>query len=227
MNLTPLLPLPPASEKILLARAQRLAGLSIAEVAAMVGMTMPKNLNHHKGWVGDLLELALGASAMSKPEPDFPHLGIELKSIPLNEQGTPLESTYICHVPLGDLLSTKWEESWLCHKLARVLWVPVIAPRHIPLGERRFATPFIWSPSPEQATQLQQDWLELMELIWSGEVERITAHHGTLLQIRPKAANARSRTAALGPDGSELSTNPRGFYLRTGFTQTLLHHYFI
>ena len=55
-----------------------------------------------------------------------------------------------------------------------------------------------------------------------GELERITAHHGTWLQIRPKAADSRARRWGVGETGEHIRTLPRGFYLRPAFTQRIL-----
>ena len=108
------------------------------------------------------------------------------------------------------------------NKLSRVLWLPVEGSRQIPLAERRVATPFIWSPTAEQESRLRQDWEELMEMIALGQIERITARHGEVLQLRPKAANGRALTQAIGLHGEFIQTRPRGFYLKSQFTQELL-----
>ncbi len=47
------------------------------------------------------------------------------------------------------------------------------------------------------------DWEELMDLIVLGEVERITARHGEVLQLRPKAANSKALTEAIGAHGGD------------------------
>ena len=60
----------------LLKRAQKLAGLTLGELAHQAKITVPKDLTRHKGWAGMLIEWHLGASAGSKPEQDFPHLGL-------------------------------------------------------------------------------------------------------------------------------------------------------
>ena len=80
--------------------AQQLAGTTLAELAEQQGVTTPASLRREKGWIGQLLELALGASAGSKPQQDFPELGVELKTLPLAHNGTPLESTFVCTAPL-------------------------------------------------------------------------------------------------------------------------------
>lgn len=130
----PLTPLgsPPSSESQLLLQAQRLAGFSLGELAAMAGLPIPKDLKRDKGWIGMLLELWLGASAGSKPEQDFAALGVELKTIPVDRQGKPLETTFVCVAPLTGNTGVTWETSHVRHKLKRVLWVPVEGERQIP-----------------------------------------------------------------------------------------------
>lgn len=218
---------PPASEAQLMEQAQRLAGYSLGELAAMAGLAIPQDLKRDKGWIGVLLELWLGASAGSKPEQDFAALGVELKTIPVDSQGKPLETTFVCVAPLTGNTGITWETSHVKHKLNRVLWVPVEGDRAIPLAERRIGTPLIWSPDEEEDRQLRLDWEELMDLIVLGQVERITARHGEVLQLRPKAANSKALTEAIGTHGEPILTLPRGFYLKKNFTGALLARHFL
>lgn len=147
MNSPSVFTTPPHSEQELLLRARSLAGYDLAELAAIAQLPLPANLKRDKGWIGTLLERFLGASAGSKPEQDFADIGIELKTIPIDEQGKPLETTFVCVAPLTGNSGVTWESSHVRHKLARVLWVPVEGSRHIPLGARRIGAPLIWSPS--------------------------------------------------------------------------------
>ncbi|MDA0129752.1 DNA mismatch repair endonuclease MutH [Vibrio sp. MarTm2] len=212
----------PQSESELLERAWSVAGLSFAELAQEAKMTVPPDLRRDKGWVGQLLEWHLGATAGSKPQQDFESLGIELKTIPISYTGKPLETTFVCVAPLVGIHGLSWENSHVRNKLSRVLWVPVEGEREIPLAERRVGSPLIWSPTQEEELQLKTDWEELMDLIVTGHVEQITARHGEVLQLRPKAANGRALTEAYGASGRIIKTRPRGFYLRTQFTAALL-----
>ncbi|MDL4912894.1 MAG: DNA mismatch repair endonuclease MutH [Enterobacterales bacterium endosymbiont of Blomia tropicalis] len=221
------LPGPPEDESILLARAQSLAGLTLKALAIKAGLPLPANLKRDKGWVGTLLERHLGASAGSKAEQDFAHLGIELKTIPVDASGKPLETTFVCVAPLTGNSGVTWQTSHVRHKLARVLWIPVEGEREIPLGERRVGAPLLWSPDPEEDNMLRQDWEELMDMIVLGQVERITARHGAWLQIRPKAANNKALTEGIGEQGQPILTLPRGFYLKKSFTGPLLARHFL
>ena len=213
---------PPGSEAELLQRCRSLAGKSLGQVAAELGIAVPASRTRGKGWAGQLIECYLGASAASLPEPDFLSLGIELKTIPVNRHGRAGESTFVCMAPLTANSGLCWTDSTVRRKLDRVLWVPLeadpeILPRHSRVGDA-----FLWSPSAQQAHVLEQDWQELMELLCFGEFDRISAKHGEYLQIRPKAANAASLARATLADGNSGYTLPRGFYLRTRFTNMLL-----
>ncbi|WP_024549405.1 DNA mismatch repair endonuclease MutH [Siccibacter turicensis] len=218
---------PPENEAELLLQARRLAGLTLGELALLAGLTPPADLKRDKGWIGMLLERWLGASAGSKPEQDFAALGIELKTIPIDSLGRPLETTFVCVAPLTGNTGVIWETSHVRHKLQRVLWVPVEGERAIPLAERRVGSPLLWSPDPHEDEQLRRDWEELMDLIVLGQVERITARHGEVLQLRPKAANSKALTEAVGAQGQPILTLPRGFYLKKNFTAALLARHFI
>ncbi len=212
----------PASETELITRAQALAGLTLGELAKQYDIAVPKNLNREKGWIGLLLEHALGASAGSRPEPDFPHLAIELKSLPINQVGKPLETTFVCVAPLTGLTGATWATSHIKNKLAKVLWVPVVSEREIAIEDRIIGTPFLWQPSIEEEQLMANDWQELTDMIVLGKVEQITGKVGQVLQLRPKAANSQAKTQAFNKRGEPFLTLPRGFYLKTSFTHQLL-----
>lgn len=224
MSVTP--PNPPISEEELLIRARILAGLTLEELAVKFNQPLPTNTVHAKGWMGQLLEISLGATASSKAEPDFQLINVELKTLPLTLSGKPKESTYVCTVPLTDLHEQEWSTSWLKRKLQRVLWLPIEADKRIPLAERHIGNAILWSPNDEQVEQLQQDWEELMELVCLGQLDHITSHMGRYLQIRPKGANAKSLTTTLDEEGNTIQTLPRGFYLRPEFTQQIIQSHY-
>lgn len=227
MSVYSLPPAPPTDEHQLFQRAQALSGFTLGELATRAQWVIPADLKRVKGWVGMLLEFYLGAIAGSKPEQDFADIGIELKTIPISAQGKPLETTFVCVAPLTGNSGITWESSHVRHKLARVLWVPVEGERQIPLAERRVGAPLLWSPNEAEEELLRRDWEELMDLIVLGKVETITARHGEVLQLRPKAANSRALTEAIGEQGQPIMTLPRGFYLKKTFTGPMLARHFL
>jgi DNA mismatch repair protein MutH len=215
---------PPRSVDELMQRAHALAGKTLGEIAHLQGIIPPPDTRKHKGWIGNLLESALGATAGSRPEPDFPELGIELKTLPVHN-GMPTESTYICTVPLTDA-HLDWQRSTVYHKLRHVLWIPVEADPDLAPAGRHIGMPLLWQPDEEQETWLKHDWQDLMDSICQGRVEAITAHHGNCLQIRPKAANGREQCWAINEQGERFLTQPRGFYLRRSFTTRLVQQFY-
>lgn len=218
---------PPQDEEELLARASALAGYTLGELAQRISLPVPRDLKRDKGWVGMLLERYLGASAGSKPEQDFASIGVELKTIPVDASGRPLETTFVCVAPLTGNSGVTWQNSHVRHKLTRVLWIPVEGDRAIPLAQRHVGGPLLWSPDASEEQRLQRDWEELMDMIVLGQVEQITARHGEVLQIRPKAANSKALTEGIGRDGQPIMTLPRGFYLKKTFTAPLLARHFL
>ncbi|MCW9699330.1 MULTISPECIES: DNA mismatch repair endonuclease MutH [unclassified Avibacterium] len=215
----------PHSEQALLSLAQSLAGLTFGEVAKGLNIAVPPNLKRDKGWVGMLLESALGATAGSKAEQDFAHLGIELKTIPIDRQGKPLETTFVSLAPLVQNSGITWQSSHVRHKLSKVLWIPIEGERNIPLADRHIGQPILWQPSYEQEQRLQQDWEELMEYIVFGRLDEITARLGEVLQLRPKGASRKSLTKGIGRNGEMIDTLPLGFYLRKNFTHEILQQF--
>ena len=215
----------PTTEQALLQQAQSIAGLTLGELAQELGVEVPKDLKHDKGWVGQLIEVALGATAGSKPEQDFAALGIELKTIPINSQGEPLETTFVSLAPLIQNSGIHWQTSHVRYKLAKVLWIPVLGERQIPLADRFIGQPILWQPTLEQERQLQQDWEELMDYIVLGKVHQINAKIGEVLQLRPKGANSKALTKGIGVNGEVIETLPLGFYLRKNFTVQILRDF--
>ena len=213
----------PQTLEQLLSQAQSIAGLTFGELADELHIPVPPDLKRDKGWVGMLLERALGATAGSKAEQDFSHLGIELKTLPINAEGYPLETTFVSLAPLVQNSGVKWENSHVRHKLSCVLWMPIEGSRHIPLRERHIGAPILWKPTAEQERQLKQDWEELMDLIVLGKLDQITARIGEVMQLRPKGANSRSVTKGIGKNGEIIDTLPLGFYLRKEFTAQILN----
>jgi DNA mismatch repair protein MutH len=200
-------------------RASALAGYSVAEIAAALHWPLPVDPKRAKGFVGQLLEAALGSDPTAGELPDFPHLGIELKTVPVGPDGKTVESTFCCSIAMADVDRELWESSRLRQRLARVLWIPVTGARFAELGARRIGKAVIWSPSAEEDAALKGDWENIIGTM--ARLGHITAHLGDVLQARPKAANSRVR--ALGVDSiGAARLLPLGFYLRAPFTARIV-----
>jgi len=200
--------LPPRNEAELWARAEALTSMPLGELADRVGCRLPLDTTRDKGFVGTLVERALGATAENRAVPDFERLGVELKTVPVQGE-RPHASTFICSATPREAETRSWPESTLCHKTRRILWVPIEADPGLPLGTRRVGAPLLWSPTEEEDERLRRDWVRLARGSWAG----ITAREGEVVQLRPKAAHARARRAD--------DEAPRGWYFRRRFVLTL------
>lgn len=206
----------------LLSRCHEIEGLSIQQLAHHLDILIPKDPKKRKGFSGLLLERALGTTAGNKAIPDFHHLGIELKTIPINHLGKAAESTFVTSIALLTLYQETWATSQCFQKLRQVLWVPIEDCPTIPFEARRIGSPFLWSPSAQDEAILARDWNELATLLTTGRIEEVNAAMGEYLQVRPKGQNGLSLCYGFDEQGNKIQTLPRGFYLRSSFTTKLL-----
>lgn len=214
----------PQNLQDLLQRCQQITGKNIGHLAAELNLATPADLQQAKGWQGQLIEAYLGATAGSQALPDFPDLGIELKTIPIDANYKPLESTYVCTVQTNEA-TLQWRESWTYNKLKQVLWIPVLSSKAIPLVQRIICQPILWAMDPASEEVLRTDWEELMELMQLGYGKSISATYGTALHIRPKAANNKILVPYIDYYGNPTKIVPKGFYLRPQFTAQILRSY--
>jgi DNA mismatch repair protein MutH len=193
---------------------------TIGELACELNVNLPANPLHTKGLVGQLIERYLGIANNNLAQLDLVHLQLELKTIPVNAQLKPLESTYVCTVA-SNHRALVWEDSWVYKKLANVVWIPILY-NNASLAQQIILKPIIWQPNQEVNDILAQDYLELMELFYLGHGAQLSAKFGTYLHIRPKASNSASVVNYL--DSNNLATKivPKGFYLRTQLTSKIL-----
>jgi DNA mismatch repair protein MutH len=210
------------SEEELMQRCRAIEGLTLGQLASKLLLVVPDNPVHRKGFAGSAIEMALGANAGNQSMPDFVELGVELKTLPINHLCKPAESTFITSIPLLSIHKQTWKNSQCLAKLKRVLWLPIEDDERIPYVHRRIGEGVLWSPSIEEEATLANDWEELTLLISTGLVASINASMGDYLQVRPKAANARSLCYGFDEHGYKVQTLPRGFYLRSSFTARII-----
>lgn len=213
---------PPDSVEALLERARALSGLTLGQLADALAVPFPDDLGRHKGFIGNLVERALGSTASTRPRPDFEALGVELKTLPTDREGRPRESTFVCTASLTRMSRETWASSKVREKLARVLFVLVESEPGMVARERRLGRSLWFEPDEQEEALLRADWEDLAHLIASGLVDAVSAKRGVALQVRPKARHAGVRRKAKDGDGDAFSTLPRGFYLRRSFTTAAL-----
>ncbi|NBW57723.1 DNA mismatch repair protein MutH [bacterium] len=178
------------------------------------------SLSFHKGLAGQLIEQILGACSSNQRLPDLPHLGIEIKTLPVSTQGIPLENTFINKITLP-FDEPKFEKSMLWLKIQKILWVPLIGSRHTMMLDKIIGHPVIWQPDGDTFDQIKKDWYELTTYIRLGEFDQLNSQIGEFLHIRPKAANATQKIQ-LNINGFNHYVLPIGFYFRKILTRKII-----
>jgi DNA mismatch repair protein MutH len=210
------------TKDLVFAKALEMEGLTFSQLGNRLGLPVPTLALQAKGWLGQAVEKFLGATAGSLPIPDFPNLNLEIKTIPLTATGRVQESTYITVLPLRAPFELEWRSSSCYQKLQQVLWIPIEGDTSIPYAQRRIGRAILWQMPEVQEQILKADWELIMDMVIHGKVEEISGSIGTYLHIRPKAANASILTKSLDAYGDDIKTLPRGFYLRSCFTQQII-----
>ncbi|HEX3698517.1 MAG TPA: MutH/Sau3AI family endonuclease [Polyangia bacterium] len=208
----------------LLAHARALVGVELSDLADQLGLPVPVGGVRTKGWSGQIIEHELGVETGGTRGPDFATLGIELKTVPVDADLVPLESTAVCQIDPIAIAAESWESSYVREKLARVLFVALeVPPGSASVGERRVSAAGLWSPSASEERTLRDDFtLFVREYFRRGRVEEITGHLGAALQVRPKGKNAADVRDGYDPAGRPTRVGKCGFYLRPGFVATIL-----
>jgi DNA mismatch repair protein MutH len=208
----------------LLAHARALVGVELAELADALGLPVPAGRVRTKGWSGQIIEHELGVAVGGTRGPDFAALGIELKTVPVDAALVPLESTAVCQIDPVAIAAESWDDSYVKHKLARVLFVALeVPPGARSVGERRVAAVRLWSPDAEQERLLRADFeLFVRGYFRQGRTDDITGHLGAVMQVRPKGKNAADTRDGYDALGNATRVGKCGFYLRPGFVAGIL-----
>ena len=218
-----------AARAALFAHARALVGVDLTELAERLGFAAPADgaeRNRSKGWVGQIIERELGVESDGRAGPDFAALGVELKTVPVNERGVPRESTAVCQIDPIAIAGESWETSTARHKLACVLFVGVVWPdaEHA-VSERRVSSACLWSPTREDDRLLRTDFeMFVRSYFRMGLAPAITGHLGRVLQVRPKGKNAADTRDAFDEHGQPIRVGRMGFYLRPAFVAGILRN---
>jgi DNA mismatch repair protein MutH len=208
----------------LLRHARALVGVTLAELADGLGLPVPVGRVRTKGWSGQIIERELGAGDSNGRGQDFASLGLELKTVPVDAQLRPRESTAVCQIDPIQIAGESWDTSYVRTKLSRVLWVALEVPESASsVGDRRVVAVRLWTPSPAEEDLLRADFeLFVRGYFRQGRGDEISGHQGQVLQVRPKGRNASDVRAAFGPDGQPVQIGKSGFYLRPDFVCRIL-----
>ncbi|MCG5054729.1 MAG: DNA mismatch repair protein MutH [Myxococcales bacterium] len=208
----------------LVAHARSLVGARLADIADGLGLPVPVGNVRTKGWSGQIIERELGGTEETSHGPDFEAFGVELKTVPVDGAGKPLESTAVCVIDPIAIAGESWDTSHVRRKLCRVLFVALRVPgRGTSVGDREVADVRLWQPSATEEALLRADFeLFSRDYFRVGRAAALTGHLGQVLQVRPKAKNARDQRRAYDDEGRPVRIGKCGFYLRPAFVGAIL-----
>lgn len=202
-------------------RLDAIKGVSLEDICRQLDIAMPENSTRGKGFTGQVIEYVLGADAKTLPLPDFRDFALELKTLPVDANLKPLESTFLCHANLNPVTHIPFEKSALYKKTRCMLFVFILSPDDKELGHRRILGYYFFMPDKDELETIKADYDELMDMVCQGRAHEINARIGTIVQMRPKAASGRELTQIVDRFGQIAYTRPRGFYMRRSFTQAM------
>lgn len=176
-------------------------GTNVRALADEHGIPIWKGGRLNKGWAGQALECHLGLEPNSRRAPDFGDWELKVVSL-TRDRDDRLRVKETMAITMIDraIVSTRFEESALFHKLRRMVLVARVyehrSERHSPLwGVTTFDL------DPDLARLIQADYRRVQDIVRVYGLEALDGRIGRLVQPRPK-----------GPGHGSTS---RAFYART------------
>jgi DNA mismatch repair protein MutH len=195
-------------------------GRSFGQIAQEIGFPLQET----KGCLGHLVERLLGARSSNSPGPDLPHLGLEIKTLPISRLGKVLENTYVCKISLP-FRETNFSSSKFLYKAKKILFIPIIGDKVEKMSSKILGQPFVWEACGLDKRILAKDWFELSSYLRLGLWSELNSQLGEILHIRPKAAHSRD-FISFEALGQKHQIVPLGFYFRKSWTQQLVEKHY-
>ena len=154
-------------------------------------------------------------------EPESPPV---LRTLPVSSTGHVREPTKLRQLDFQDVLRTSFSTSRVASTLRAILFVPILKPDTKRPAAWSFELPFLWSPSPDERSQLAVDYERIRAVIHRGDGDSLSsskrAGYGTILMPKTSGRSRRDLdTYEVG--GRKLTARRRAFFLRQTHTARL------
>lgn len=215
------LPYDPAQRESVVAYAERLVGKTLREVLADNSAVI--DFSHHKGGFGNLLERGyFGYEPNSRPGPDFPKAGVELKSAPLKRVRSKLvskERLVLGMIDYVTIASEEWESSTFLRKNAHLLLVFYLHEQ----GKDPLDFPIrivkLWEFPPEDLEIIRQDWEKIVAKVRAGLAHELSEGDTLYLGACTKSSDSTKRRRQ--PFSSTMA-KPRALSLRQTYVNAII-----
>ena len=190
------LPVDPAAafERAVLTHLHSVEGKSIADVAGSTG----RPVGNGKSAAASVVRRFLGEKTKGRSG-DFERFGVEVKVVPIDRTGQPIEATSFPSFIHEELAFESWEDSDLLGRLNRILFVPLERKKGQDQGTAVVRRAFFWSPTEIELRGIATEWGHYRDLIKEGGAATLPKQsQTTYIHVRPKARDASDRDIAPG-----------------------------
>jgi DNA mismatch repair protein MutH len=177
----------------LVKRAKWLEGKTLVQVGEEIKKADPSSRVLTKGSVGHIIEKGFfGISKNSDANPDIVHLGVELKSTPLNYNKSrtkisvkePLSLNIINYIK--EVKNNNIKESSLYKKNKKILFLVYLHDSRKPRSEYIILKVFLWKMDDRVLEELESDYNLIVGKIRQGKAHEIHQGEHNYLTICPK-----------------------------------------
>lgn len=230
--------------------ARRLEGKTLREALDIPRDMMPKGYTKastegkqgNKGAMGENVEeYYFDIHNNSKQEPDFPYIGMELKTTALFEKreddttsssrkkNKPVtirakERLAITSINYNTILNETFETSHLWEKAKKIL---LMVYEYRDDTDNVFDMPYrlaaIWGIPDEDLPQIRDDWETVMQKIRDGKAEQISSRDTKYLEA---ATTGSGHGATVSQPNSDVSAKPRRWALKGSYMTTVINKLF-
>ena len=181
------------TEDELMTIAESLNGRTFEDINPMAAIQISQlPPSQRRGMAGTFIEGVFGITTNSSPEPDFPHIGIELKTVPFkirdDDYIVPKERCVLSKINYTELLTSTFGDSHLYHKIRRVLVMPYL--HNDDFTQNRILHPFLWE-ADTWLDELTRDWNIMQEITLT---DRLSEGSTTFLASCPKHGGGWNRS---------------------------------
>jgi DNA mismatch repair endonuclease MutH len=163
----------------------------------------------------------------SRPEPDFPEAGVELKSTPIKRFGpdkfVPKERLVLGMIDYDRLKLEEWNTNSFIKKNGRLLLVVYLYEHGKSTLDYEIKAVTLWRFPEEDLKIIQRDWEYILGKIANGTADELSEGDTLYLGACTKGATGASRRRL---SSGEL-VKPRAFALKQGYMRIILHKYIL
>lgn len=188
------LPYDPSDRESILSYAARLRGRTLRQLCDIDAGAMN---GANKGRLGQALEMYyFKYEPNSDQEPDFPEVGLELKTNPIkrlkNEDISAKERLVITMIDYCALVNEEWETSTVRKKLDDILLVSYLHDPEADILDYEFKYAAVQAVTDEDMAVIRADWETILAKVRAGRAHELSGSDTNYLEACTKGANAQS-----------------------------------